>query len=285
MKQDRILTVESETTLLPFLLEHVKGISRNSVKSLLTRRQVLVDGAPVTRHDHPLTPAMKVEILAPGAKAPPFPILYEDEQLLVVDKPAGLLTVATEKEKNKTAYRMAGDYLKGRGQRVFIVHRLDKDTSGVLIFAKSEKVKRAYQDNWDALVKRRAYLALVEGRPKEPEGMIRSYLKETDTHLVYSVERAGGNAKEAITSYRLLAEKGALSLLEVELATGRKNQIRVHMKELGCPIAGDKQYGARTNPIGRLCLHAGELSFLHPVSGEPMTFLAKTPRDFNRVFR
>lgn len=280
MKQDRILTVESETTLLPFLLEHVKGISRNSVKSLLTRRQVLVDGAPVTRHDHPLTPAMKVEILAPGAKAPPFPILYEDGQLLVVDKPAGLLTVATEKEKNKTAYRMASDYLKGRGQRVFIVHRLDKDTSGVLIFAKSEKVKRAYQDNWDALVKRRAYLALVEGRPKEPEGMIRSYLKETDTHLVYSVERAGGNAKEAITSYRLLAEKGALSLLEVELATGRKNQIRVHMKELGCPVTGDKKYGAKLDTLGRLGLHAHEVRVTDPFTKREMVFTSPAPKGF-----
>lgn len=280
MKQDRVIVVSNETTLLPFLLEQVKGISRNSVKNLLTRRQVLVDGAPVSRHDHPLRPGMKVEILAPGAKAPPFPILYEDDELLVVDKPAGLLTVATEKEKNKTAYRMASDYLKGRGQRVFIVHRLDKDTSGVLIFAKSEKVKRAYQDNWDALVKRRAYLALVEGRPKEPEGIIRSYLKETDTHLVYSVERPGGNAREAVTGYRLLAEKGPLSLLEVELSTGRKNQIRVHMKELGCPVTGDKKYGAALDSLGRLGLHAHEVRVTNPFTRREMTFTAPAPKGF-----
>lgn len=280
MKQERILTAERETTLLPFLLEQVTGISRNSVKNLLTRRQVLVDGCPVTRHDHPLAPGTKVEILAPGAKAPPFPILYEDDRILVVDKPAGLLTVATEREKNRTAYRMASDYLKGRGQRVFIIHRLDKDTSGVLIFAKSEKVKRAYQDNWDALVRQRAYLALVEGRPKEPEGMIRSYLKETETHLVYSVERPGGNAKEAITHYRLLAEKGALSLLEVELATGRKNQIRVHMKELGCPVTGDKKYGAALSTLGRLGLHAHIVRVTDPFTGKEMTFTAPAPKAF-----
>lgn len=280
MKQDRILTVESETTLLPFLLEHVKGISRNSVKNLLTRRQVLVQGRPVTRHDHPLTPGTKVELLAPGSKAPPFPILYEDDDLLVVDKPAGLLTVATEKEKNKTAYRMASDYLKGRGQKVFIVHRLDKDTSGVLIFAKSENVKRAWQDNWDVLVQRRAYLALVEGVPKVPEGMIRSYLKETQTHLVYSVEHPGPGAKEAITSYRLLARKGELSLLEVELATGRKNQIRVHMKELGCPVTGDKKYGAKLDSLGRLGLHACEVRAVDPFTKKLMTFTAPAPKGF-----
>lgn len=280
MRQDRVIIVQNETTLLPFLLEQVKGISRNSVKNLLTRRQVLVEGKPVTRHDHVLKPAMKVEILAAGSKAPPFPILYEDDSILVVDKPAGLLSVATEKEKNKTAYRMASDYLKGKGRRVFIVHRLDKDTSGVLIFAKSEKVKRAYQDNWDKLVKRRAYLALVEGTPKEPEGTIRSWLKETETHLVYSVERPGGDAKEAITSYRLLAEKGALSLLEVELETGRKNQIRVHMKELGHPVTGDKKYGAKLNTLGRLGLHAHVVCVTDPFTKKEMTFTAPAPKGF-----
>lgn len=280
MKQERILIAESETTLLPFLLEHVKGISRNSVKNLLTRRQVLVEGQVVTRHDHLLTPGMKVEVLAPGSKAPPFPILYEDDDLLVIDKPAGLLSVATEKEKNKTAYRMASDYLKGKGQKVFIVHRLDKDTSGVLLLAKSEKVKRAWQDNWDSLVKQRTYLALVEGTPQAVEGTVHSYLKETDTHLVYSVERPGGNAKEAITHYRLLAQKGALSLLEVELETGRKNQIRVHMKDLGHPVTGDKKYGARLNTLGRLGLHAHIVRVINPSTKKEMTFTAPAPKGF-----
>lgn len=280
MKQERIFIVQTETTLLPFLLEHVKGISRNSVKNLLTRRQVLVDGQPISRHDHPLTPGTKIELLAAGSKAPPFPILYEDDDLLVIDKPAGLLTVATEKEKNKTAYRMVSDYLKGKGGRVFILHRLDKDTSGVLLFAKSEKVKRAYQDNWDSLVKQRTYLALVEGTPKQAEGTVHSYLKETETHLVYSVERPGGNAKEAITHYRLLAQKGALSLLEVNLDTGRKNQIRVHMKDLGHPVTGDKKYGAKLNNLGRLGLHAHVVSVVNPFTKKAMTFTAPAPKGF-----
>ena len=280
MKQERTYTIQTETTLLPFLLETVKGISRNSVKNLLTRRQVMVNGQSVTRHDHALKPGDTVEILAPGAKAPVFPILYEDNDIIVIDKPAGLLCVATEKEKNKTAYHLVSEYLKGKGQRVFIVHRLDKDTSGVLMFAKSEKVKRAYQDNWDTLVKQRTYLALVEGTPKESEGTVHSYLKETDTHLVYSVDRPGGSAKEAITHYRLLARKAALSLLEVELETGRKNQIRVHMKDLGHPVTGDKKYGATANNLGRLGLHAHIISVTDPFTKKLMTFTAPAPKGF-----
>ena len=280
MKHQSVFIVQTETTLLPFLLENVKGISRNSVKNLLTRRQVMVEGQVITRHDHVLKPATKVEVLAAGSRAPAFPILYEDEHIVVIDKPAGLLTVATEKEKNKTAYRMVGDYLKGKGCRVFIIHRLDKDTSGVLMFAKSEAAKRAYQDNWEKLVRQRTYLALVEGVPKEEEGTVHSYLKETDTHLVYSVEFPGGNAKEAITHYRLLARKGELSLLEVELETGRKNQIRVHMKDLGHPVTGDKKYGAQINAIGRLGLHAHIVRVQNPFTKKEMTFTAPAPKGF-----
>ena len=280
MKQERTYTIQTENTLLPFLLETVKGISRNSVKNLLTRRQVMVNGQSVTRHDHALKPGDTVEILAPGAKAPVFPILYEDNDIIVIDKPAGLLCVATEKEKNKTAYHLVSEYLKGKGQRVFIVHRLDKDTSGVLMFAKSEKVKRAYQDNWDTLVKQRTYLALVEGTPEQTEGTIHSYLKETDTHLVYSVERPGGSAKEAITHYRLLKQKGELALLQVELETGRKNQIRVHMKDMGHPVTGDKKYDAKLNTLGRLGLHAHIVRVTNPFTKKEMTFTAPAPKGF-----
>ena len=280
MKQEHHFTVETETTLLPFLLEHMKGLPRNSVKNLLPRRQVLVDGQPVTRHDHVLKPGATVELLAAGSKAPPFPILYEDDRLLVIDKPAGLLSVASDKEKERTAYRAVSDYMKGKGGRVFVIHRLDKDTSGVLLFAKSEEVKRAYQDNWDDLVRERTYLALVEGTPKSPEGTVRSYLKETATHLVYSVDRPGRSAKQAVTHYRLLARKGAYSLLQVSLDTGRKNQIRVHMKDLGLPVTGDKKYGASANPLGRLGLHAHVVRVVDPFTKKEMTFTAPAPKGF-----
>lgn len=282
-------TVEEPTTLLPFLLENVKGKSRNNVKSLLSRRLAAVDGVPVSRFDAPLAPGQRVTILpasAPRADALPFPILYEDEHLIVVNKPAKLLSVATDREKTRTAYRMVTDYVRARrvDDRIFVIHRLDRDTSGVLMFARDPGTKELFQSKWNEIVTRRGYLAVAEGVPKPDRDTIRSFLVETDTHLSFS-GAPGKGAKEAVTSYQVVKTGNGYSLLDISIETGRKNQIRVHMKEKGCPVAGDKQYGARTNPIGRLCLHASELSFTHPATGEAATFKAKMPRDFNRVFR
>ena len=281
--------VTEPAALLPFLLEQVKGKSRNNVKSLLSRRLVAVDGVPVSQFDTPLTPGQQVTILsasAPRADALPFPLLYEDEHLIVVNKPAKLLSVATDKEKTRTAYHMVTDYVKSRkvGSRIFVLHRLDRDTSGVLMFARDAETKELFQSRWNGIVTRRGYLAVVEGVPRPDRNTIRSYLIETDTHLSFS-GKPGPNAKEAVTSYQVVKAGNGYALLDISIETGRKNQIRVHMKEQGHPVAGDRQYGARTNPIGRLCLHAGELSFIHPATGEPVTFKAKMPRDFNRVFR
>lgn len=286
---ETVYPVTEPSTLLPFLLEHVKGKSRNNVKSLLSRRLVAVDGVPVSQFDTPLSPGQRVTILpvsAPKADALPFPLLYEDEHLIVVNKPAKLLSVANDKEKTHTAYHIVTDYVKSRkvGDRIFVLHRLDRDTSGVLMFARDAGTKELFQSRWNEIVTRRGYLAVVEGVPKPDRDTIRSYLVETDTHLSFS-GKPGPNAKEAVTSYQVVKAGNGYALLDVSIETGRKNQIRVHMKERGHPVAGDRQYGARTNPIGRLCLHANELSFIHPVTGEPVTFKAKMPRDFNRVFR
>lgn len=287
--QPPVYAVDEPAALLPFLLANVKGKSRNNVKSLLSRRLVAVDGVPVSRFDTPLSPGQRVSILsasAPRADALPFPILYEDEHLIVVNKPAKLLSVANDKEKTRTAYHMVTDYVKARrvGDRIFVIHRLDRDTSGVLMFARDPETKELFQGRWNEIVARRGYLAVVEGTPKPDRDTIRSFLVETDTHLSFS-GAPGKGAKEAVTSYQVVKSANGFSLLDISIETGRKNQIRVHMKEKGCPVAGDKQYGARTNPIGRLCLHANELSFTHPATGEPVTFKAKMPRDFNRVFR
>ena len=281
--------VTEPATLLPFLLERVKGKSRNNVKSLLSRRLVAVDGVPTSQFDTPLTPGQRVTILpvsAPRADALPFPLLYEDEHLIVVNKPAKLLSVANDKEKTRTAYHIVTDYVKSRkvGDRIFVLHRLDRDTSGVLMFARDVETKELFQSRWNEIVTRRGYLAVVEGVPKPDRDTVRSWLVETDTHLSFS-GKPGPNAKEAVTSYQVVKAGNGYALLDISIETGRKNQIRVQMKERGHPVAGDRQYGAHTNPIGRLCLHAGELSFVHPVTGEPVTFKAKMPRDFNRVFR
>lgn len=281
--------VTEDTTLLPFLLDALKGKSRNNVKSLLSRKLVTVDGHPVSQFDTPLAPGQTVSILsvpAPKSDTLPFPILFEDEHLIVVNKPAKLLSVANEKEKTRTAYHMVTDYVKSQhiDNRIYVLHRLDRDTSGVLMFARDPETKELFQSRWNEIVTRRGYKALVEGTPRPERDTIRSYLVETKTHMIFSGD-PGPGAREAITNYEVVKTGGGYSLLDISIDTGRKNQIRVHMKELGCPIAGDKQYGARTNPIGRLCLHANELSFKHPVTGKPVTFIAKTPRDFNRVFR
>ena len=286
---ETVYPVTEPVTLLPFLLEQVKGKSRNNVKSLLSRRLVAVDGVPVSQFDTPLTPGQQVAILpvsAPKADALPFPLLYEDEHLIVVNKPAKLLSVATDREKTRTAYHTVTDYVKSRkvGDRIFVLHRLDRDTSGVLMFARDAETKELFQSRWNEIVTRRGYLAVVEGVPRPDRDTVRSYLVETDTHLSFS-GKPGPNAKEAVTSYQVVKAGNGYALLDISIETGRKNQIRVQMKERGHPVAGDKQYGARTNPIGRLCLHANELSFVHPITGEPVTFKARMPRDFNRVFR
>ena len=189
--QPPVYAVDEPAALLPFLLANVKGKSRNNVKSLLSRRLVAVDGVPVSRFDTPLSPGQQVSILpasAPRAEALPFPILYEDEHLIVVNKPAKLLSVANDKEKTRTAYHMVTDYVKARrvGDRIFVIHRLDRDTSGVLMFARDPETKELFQGRWNEIVARRGYLAVVEGTPKPDRDTIRSFLVETDTHLSFS---------------------------------------------------------------------------------------------------
>ena len=212
-------------------------------------------------------------------------ILYEDAALVVLDKPAGLLSMGNEKERTRTVYRMVSDYVKARepGGRIFIVHRLDRDTSGVLVFAKNERMKRALQDHWEALVQQRGYVAAVEGDLPEPEGTVRSYLRETATHLVYSGPR-GKEGREAVTHYRVLARGKGFSLVEVTIDMGRKNQIRVHMQDLGCPVAGDRQYGAQSDPMGRLALHAHVLRFTDPRSKKTLELKASLPLGFQKLF-
>ena len=283
-KQAPILTVDRADTLLPFLLSHQKGKSRNNIKALLTRGQVLVDGQAVTRHDHPLVPGQTVS-LRPRLQGGdlPFPLLYEDADLLAIDKPAGLLSTANEREQERTAFRAVSDWLRDRGEgRAFLVHRLDRGTSGVLLFAKSEAVQQRFQNEWNTLIRRRGYRAVVEGAPPEPAGTIRTQLRENRIHKVYSV-RSGG--KTAVTHYQVERLGADYALLAVAIDTGRKNQIRVHFSELGCPVAGDKVYGAATDPLGRLCLHAHELSFAHPVTGAELLLRSETPRGFSRLVR
>ena len=285
-RRDYTLCVTEETYLLEFLLENVRE-SRNTVKNLLKNGFVAIDGVIETQFDLPLSPGQVVTVSQKnGARAAlPFEVLYEDEHIVVINKSAGLLTVANEKEREKTAYRMVSDYVKAGDARakVFIVHRLDRDTSGVVMFAKDEETKRAYQDKWDGLVKKRGYVAVVEGRMKEAEGTLVSFLRETREHEVYVCGEGERGAKKAVTKYRVLREGSHSSLLEIELETGRKNQIRVQLAEEGHPVCGDKRYGAATNPYKRLALHASELVVRSPFDGKVQSFVAPTPGAFRKL--
>ena len=284
MKKNTVLIVNEKDELLKFLLKNLKGQSRNNIKALLTYRQVMVNGKEVGTHNFPLEEGMEVEILwekSRGKEKQDLPIIYEDEHIIAVNKPAGLLSIANEKEKERTAYHMLTDYVKRKDKkaRIFVVHRLDQDTSGVLVVAKSEEVKFALQEKWNENVSRREYIAVVEGVPEEKKGTIKSYLRETRTHLVYSAE----SGERAITNYEVLREGSQYSLLRVQISTGRKNQIRVHMHDMGHPIAGDKKYGAQTSPIGRLALHANVLEFYYPLKDTMLTLEAKFPESFKKL--
>lgn len=208
-------------------------------------------------------------------------VLYEDHDILVVDKRSGLSTVSNAKDKENTAYYLLTDYVrKGNPKsksRVFIVHRLDRDTSGVIVFAKNEKAKRTLQDQWQTFKK--TYFAVVRGLLPEKQGVISSYLAENSIHKMYSVKDPD-KGKLAKTGYKVLKESEMYSLLEVDLLTGRKNQIRVHFSEKGCPVAGDKKYGGKDKNIKRLTLHAASLTMVHPFTKEEITFESKVPGYF-----
>ncbi|MCM3783534.1 RluA family pseudouridine synthase [Neobacillus mesonae] len=285
----RSYTVQEDTELLPFLLTILSTKSRNSVKAMLSRGQISVSGKEVTAFDHPLTKGMEVSVdSSKKEEAPPLvglTILHEDEDIIVVHKDSGLLSVASDKEQELTAYRQLMAHVRQAhpANRIFIVHRLDRDTSGVMMFAKSEEIQKSLQDAWRDTVEERTYVALVEGKVKQTEGTITSYLKESKTLKMYSTPYANDGQK-AVTHYKTLQTSRDYSLLEVQLETGRKNQIRVHMEELGHPVAGDKKYGARGRGIGRLGLHARVLAFSHPRTGEKMRFETPIPKVFLRPF-
>jgi len=211
-------------------------------------------------------------------------IIYEDQDIIVVDKAIGLLTISTDREREKTAYFLLNDYVKKGNtrskNRIFIVHRLDRDTSGVLVFAKSEESKRFLQDNWKDFSKQ--YRTIVHGKLAEKEGIISSYLIENKAHVMYSTDDAE-RGKFSKTEYNVIKETRQYSLLNIKLHTGRKNQIRVHLSELGHPIVGDRVYGKKEKGIKRLCLHSYSLSIIHPYTKKSMNFKTEMPLYFKTL--
>lgn len=274
--------VKENEILIEFLKKMFSNLSKNSVKSLLHNEKVFVNGNMTTKYNYELNVGDVVEIREKVAKN--IDIIYEDKDIIVINKPSGLLTVATEKEKNKTAYHLVMEYLKkkNKNNRIFIIHRLDKDTSGIIMFAKNERAKHLYQDNWNDIVKKRCYYAVIAGKMENKEGTIKSYLKENG-NMVYSVKDRSG--KLAITEYKVLKERKNISLLDINLKTGRKNQIRVHMKENKTPILGDLKYGEKSKLINRLALHAYKLELINPVTKKLLTFEINMPNEFKMLFK
>ena len=274
--------VKENEILIEFLKKMFSNLSKNSVKSLLHNEKVFVNGNMTTKYNYELNIGDVVEIREKVAKN--IDIIYEDKDIIVINKPSGLLTVATEKEKNKTAYHLVMEYLKkkNKNNRIFIIHRLDKDTSGIIMFAKNERAKHLYQDNWNDIVKKRCYYAVIDGKMENKEGTIKSYLKENG-NMVYSVKDRSG--KLAITEYKVLKERKNISLLDINLKTGRKNQIRVHMKETKTPILGDLKYGEKSKLINRLALHAYKLELVNPVTKKLLTFEINMPNEFKMLFK
>ena len=291
--------------LLAFLLKKC-NTSRNNVKHLLTCRQVLVNGSVVTQHNFPLAKDDEIKIAkhpvkegqalaANAAKATKksaghirrsaLPtIVYEDEDFIVINKPEGLLSVESDKE-SECAYAQVFAYLasKDKNARPYILHRIDKETSGVLVFAKNIKLHSMLKMNWNEHVLQREYYAVVEGQLPKSEDTLVCYLKENKNNLMYATQDITG--QKAVTSYQVLAQNEKYSLVRVEIQTGRKNQIRVQMQAIGTPVVGDDKYGATQNPLKRLGLHASQLQFIHPVTKELLAFRCPPPAAFRALFK
>ena len=277
-------TVRQETTLLPFIQEALDGISRSRAKAILQGGGCRVKRTIVTQHDSPLVPGDKVEISkhkqGPTLQNRFLRLVYEDKQIIVVEKAIGILSMASAHHQF-CVKTLLDNYFKQSGQRctAHVVHRLDRDTSGLLVYAKTMEAEQILENNWHDIVTNRRYVALVSGRMEQKSGTMRSYLKDNKQYFTYSSQEDNGG-KLAITHFRTLQTYAAHTLVELRLETGRKNQIRVHMQDLDHPVCGDIKYGNGDDPIGRLALHAFRLHFYHPITGELLKFETPVPASF-----
>lgn len=301
-KQDTSYRVEEVSELLPFLLIKMGGMTRTSIKQLLGQRRVTVNNVIQTRHDTPLRRGDIITIESGRGNVelrhPKLRVVYEDDALIVVEKKNGLLTVPVKADsKETTVFSILKEYVRKQSHRntVHVVHRLDRETSGLLVFAKSPDLQEYMRTYWRQLVTKRTYVALVEGKLEKTEGKITSWLTEDSRTALVSSSPVDNGGQLAITNYKVLKEsalqtdesdlKAEYSLVELNLETGRTNQIRVHMASMGHPVVGDRKYGNgnESSPIDRLCLHARVLEFIHPMTEKKVRFEAPMPKEFTRV--
>ena len=286
-RPDSILvwTAAEESTLMQCLEAKLTDHKRTSIKALMKYNQVALNSMPTSQFDQPVHAGdtLSVNFTRPFVvfSHPRIKLVYEDNDIIVINKGSGILSVSTDNVKDGTAYSILRDYLKKKDPRLmlFVVHRLDRDTSGLMMFAKNVEAKEAMQHNWNNMVLGRRYVAVVEGKVEQEEGVVKSYLAETSQFEVYSTQNPD-EGQLAITRFKRLQCNNGYSLMKLSLDTGRKNQIRVHMKDLGHPIVGDRKYGAKASPIHRLGLHARTLHFAHPVTKKEMLFETPIPSRF-----
>ena len=300
-KQDTVLKVAEPAQLMDFLIAKMGGMAKSSVKQLLGQRRVKVGNAVQTRHDFPLKPGDVVTVSSGRGNSqlthPKLRIVYEDDDLIVVNKQPGLLTVAaTPGSSETTAFSILRAYVRKQNARagIYVVHRLDRETSGLLVFARSEELQHYMREYWRDLVTDRTYIALTEGILEPREGKITTWLTEDKRNAVVYSSPVDDGGDIAITNYKVLrttpppyggGREGAYSLVELHLETGRTNQIRVHLASKGCPVVGDRKYGHgnESSPIDRLCLHAKVLEFIHPVTEKKVRFESPVPKEFNKL--
>lgn len=284
------LKVTHDTELMKFLQDQLPDKSRNTIKSLLAHHQVSVDYKITTQFNHPLETGQqvvvnwsKVQQISPKKG---LQIVFEDPYIIVIDKQPGLLCVATDKEKERTVFRILSDQAKKINPKswIFVVHRLDREASGLMMFAKTKEIQQILLGERQQKVPQRIYVAAVQGPVARDGDTITSWVKEDKGYTAYS-STVPDDGQKAVTGYQMLKKNNKYSLLEITPETERKNQIRVHMKDIGNPILGDKKYGAEHNPIKRLALHARVLAFRHPMTGENLRFETPIPRQFSRLFR
>ena len=280
--------VKESKELLEYLIINL-GFSRNNAKSLLSHHLVAINGAPISQFNFMLSKDDDLIISKKPIKRKErsnLPIIFENDDIIVINKPYGLLSVASDKEKSSTAYRMVMDYLqeKDRKARIYVVHRLDKETSGVLMFAKNEKVKETLQEKWNDIVLKRGYYAVVEGVMAKKEDHIVNYLNMNSLNLMYISSKFDKKAQKCVTNYKVIKENKKYSLLDVNIETGRKNQIRVTLGSLNHYVLGDDKYGNPENPLNRLCLHAYNLTFINPLDNKKYDFTAPMPKEFSNLF-
>ena len=275
------IIVENGDILFNIVKKIIKDVSNKTIKNYIKHEMVLVDDRVITNPNYFVNSKSVVTTFFRKTSIPiiNLKIIYEDDDLIVIDKPSGLLSISNSQEKEVTAFRIVSDYLKTNNKyaKIFVVHRLDEQTSGVLLFAKNEKIKEKLQKQWNDLVQLREYICVVKGKtPKSDK--IESYLTMNHFQIVHSTKnKEVGNL--AITRYERLNYKNTYSLLRVEIDTGRRNQIRVHLSEKGFPIVGDKKYGSKINPINRLALHASTLKIIDPRNNKLLVFNACVPKE------